>query len=150
MPEEPGMGTGEVHDGPDFRWPHRVTELIFERLSDLWESLTDYAAAHFRHRTMLVRVQVLIILAGITYLALLWIVKGAVAGAAAMVSTTPLLEAQSNGTAAAPSTGLPAPTQAQINRESENVRPPVAVRTITRPGSDLMVQVRVWPTFHKS
>ncbi len=65
--------------------------------------------------------------------------KGAAAGAAAIVSTTPHLEAQT-GTATAPATGLPAPTPAQIDRESGNVRPPVPVRTITRPGSDLMVQ----------
>src|SRR5579871_2203350 len=65
------------------------------------------------------------------------------AGAAALVTTTPLVEAQSqtNGTSAASATsGAPAPTQAQLAREAGNVRPPVAVRTITRPGSDLMVQ----------
>ena len=35
---------------------------------------------------------------------------------------------------------MPAPTEAQIARETGNVRPPATVRTITRPGSDLMVQ----------
>jgi len=68
---------------------------------------------------------------------------GAAAGAAALV-TPPLVEAQaqSTGTGApsAGATGVPAPTQAQIDRETGNVRPPVAVRAITRPGSDLMVQ----------
>src|SRR5580704_9172700 len=63
------------------------------------------------------------------------------AGAAALVTTTPLVEAQSqsNGTSAA-AAAVPAPTQAQLAREAGNVRPPAAVRTITRPGSDLMVQ----------
>ena len=67
---------------------------------------------------------------------------GAAAGAAALV-TPPLVEAQAQntGTGAAPAApGVPAPTQAQLDRETGNVRPPVAVRTITRPGSDLMVQ----------
>ncbi len=68
---------------------------------------------------------------------------GAAAGAAALV-TPPLMEAQGQGrgtgTGAEPAPGVPAPTQAQIDRETGNVRPPVAVRTITRPGSDLMVQ----------
>jgi acetolactate synthase-1/2/3 large subunit len=75
--------------------------------------------------------------------------KNAAAGAAALVTTTPLVEAQvpstpaqstqvqNNGTGAA---GAPAPTQAQLDRDAGNVRPPVAVRTITRAGSDLMVQ----------
>jgi hypothetical protein len=64
------------------------------------------------------------------------------AGAAALVTTTPLVEAQTqnNGTGAAPAAGLGAPTQAQLAREADSVRPPVAVRKITRPGSDLMVR----------
>src|SRR5580700_7697960 len=69
------------------------------------------------------------------------------AGAAALVTTTPLVEAQApntqgsgNRNGAAPSGGVPAPTQAQLDREAGNVRPPVAVRTVTRAGSDLMVQ----------
>jgi acetolactate synthase I/II/III large subunit len=61
------------------------------------------------------------------------------AGAAALVTTIPL-EGQNNGTGVAPAAGLPAPTQAQLAREADNVRPPAAVRKITRPGSDLMVQ----------
>src|ERR1700694_4555263 len=69
--------------------------------------------------------------------------KNAAAGAAALATTTPLVEAQvqNNGTGAAPARGVPAPTQAQLDRETGNVRPPAVVRTITRPGSDLMVQV---------
>lgn len=67
--------------------------------------------------------------------------KGAATGAAAaMVTTTttaPLAEAQ----VAQPAAGAPAPTQAKIEREAGNIRPPAVVRTITRPGSDLMVQV---------
>jgi acetolactate synthase-1/2/3 large subunit len=68
--------------------------------------------------------------------------KNAAGGAAALATTTPLVEAQAqgNGTGAAASAGVPAPTQAQLDRETGNVRPPAAVRTITRPGSDLMVQ----------
>src|SRR5579862_6031708 len=67
---------------------------------------------------------------------------GAAAGAAALVQTTPILEAQTpgKGGGAAPAGGAPAPTQAQLDRETGNVRPPAVVRTITRPGSDLMVQ----------
>ena len=67
---------------------------------------------------------------------------GAAAGAAALVTTTPLLEAQTQNAAkgATPPGSVPAPTDAQLEREAGNVRPPVAVRTITRPGSDLMVQ----------
>jgi acetolactate synthase I/II/III large subunit len=68
---------------------------------------------------------------------------GAAAGAAALV-TPPLVkaQAQNRGTGApSPGTaGVPAPTQAQIDRETGNVRPPATVHTITRPGSDLMVQ----------
>jgi len=61
---------------------------------------------------------------------------GAATGAAALVTTTPMVEAQeqTNGAAA------PAPTEAQLARDAGNVRPPASVRTITRPGSDLMVQ----------
>jgi acetolactate synthase I/II/III large subunit len=63
------------------------------------------------------------------------------AGAAALVTTTPLVEAQaqSNGRGAG-AAGAPAPTEAQLDRETGNIRPPAVVRTITRPGSDLMVQ----------
>jgi acetolactate synthase-1/2/3 large subunit len=65
------------------------------------------------------------------------------AGAAALVTTTtPLVEAQTQGSARGVATPpAPAPTEAQLEREAGNIRPPVAVRTITRPGSDLMVQV---------
>ncbi len=69
---------------------------------------------------------------------------GAAAGAAALVTTTsPLVEAQApaNGVAPAAAGGVPAPTQAGIDRETGNVRPPAVVRTITRAASDLMVQV---------
>lgn len=66
------------------------------------------------------------------------------AGAAALVTTTPLVEAQAPGnrTGAAPAAGaVPAPTDAQLARDAGNVRPPaVPARTITRAGSDLMVQ----------
>jgi thiamine pyrophosphate-dependent acetolactate synthase large subunit-like protein len=63
------------------------------------------------------------------------------AGAAALV-TTPAARAQAprNETDRAPGSDVPAPTQAQLEREAGNIRPPVAARTITRPGSDLMVQ----------
>ena len=64
------------------------------------------------------------------------------AGAAALATTPALVEAQAPnaGSATGSPTGAPAPTEAQLDREAGNVRPPVAVRTITRPGSDLMVQ----------
>jgi acetolactate synthase I/II/III large subunit len=64
------------------------------------------------------------------------------AGAAALVTTTPTARAQtpSNENDRAPGSSVPAPTQAQLDRDAGNIRPPVAVRTITRPGSDLMVQ----------
>jgi acetolactate synthase I/II/III large subunit len=65
------------------------------------------------------------------------------AGAAALVTTPGLVKAQAprNATGTAPAAPtVPAPTEAQVARETGNVRPPVTVRTITRPGSDLMVQ----------
>jgi thiamine pyrophosphate-dependent acetolactate synthase large subunit-like protein len=70
--------------------------------------------------------------------------KGAAAGAAAVVTPVSLVEAQERNTStgSAPAPGAPpAPTQARLEREAGNIRPPVAVRSITRPGSDLMVQV---------
>ena len=69
--------------------------------------------------------------------------KSAAAGAAALVTTTPLAGSSDQSTVPEtlrPRAGVPAPTQAQLDREAGNVRPPAAVRTITRPGSDLMVQ----------
>lgn len=72
-PPAPRTGPREVHDVPEFRWPHRVTELTFECLSTLWESLSDYAADQIRNQTLLGRVQVLIALAVTAYLALLWV-----------------------------------------------------------------------------
>ncbi len=68
--------------------------------------------------------------------------KSAATGAAALVTTTPVMEAQAqrNGTTATPSGSAPAPTETQLAREAGNIRPPAAARTITRPGSDLMVQ----------
>lgn len=76
--------------------------------------------------------------------------KGAAAGAAAIVTSVEATEAQQAGTgaatqrAAAPARagGAPAPTQEQIARDAGNVTPPpVTARAITRPGSDLMTQV---------
>jgi acetolactate synthase-1/2/3 large subunit len=65
------------------------------------------------------------------------------AGAAALATTAPLVEAQAQGnrTGAAPAGAVPAPTDAQLARDAGDVRPPaVPARTITRAGSDLMVQ----------
>ncbi|MGD0135763.1 MAG: thiamine pyrophosphate-dependent enzyme [Bryobacteraceae bacterium] len=64
------------------------------------------------------------------------------AGAAALATSTPLAEAQSTGSGrdAASTPSVPAPTQTQLAREAGNIQPPVAVRSITRPASDLMVQ----------
>src|SRR5215469_4958373 len=69
--------------------------------------------------------------------------KNAAAGTAALVSSSPFVAAQTQANRPqqdGPS-GAPAPTHAQIDRDAGNVRPPASVqRTITRPGSDLMVQ----------
>jgi acetolactate synthase-1/2/3 large subunit len=66
------------------------------------------------------------------------------AGAAALVTTAPLVEAQAPGnrTGATPAAGAAAaPTDAQLARDAGDIRPPaVPARTITRAGSDLMVQ----------
>jgi sulfopyruvate decarboxylase TPP-binding subunit len=67
--------------------------------------------------------------------------KGAAASAAALATTSPLAEAQQRAGNQTGSGSAPAPTQSQIDRDAGNVRPPVAARLITRPGSDLMVQV---------
>ena len=68
--------------------------------------------------------------------------KGAAASAAALATTSPLAEAQQQRAGNQTGTGsAPAPTQSQIDRDAGNVRPPVAARLITRPASDLMVQV---------
>jgi acetolactate synthase I/II/III large subunit len=68
------------------------------------------------------------------------------AGTAALATATPFVDAQAqntraqNGGSGPASTGAPAPTQEQLDRDAGNVRPPAVQRTITRPGSDLMVQ----------
>ena len=64
------------------------------------------------------------------------------AGAAALATSTPLAEAQSTGSGrrAASTPSVPAPTETQLAREAGNIQPPVVVRSITRPASDLMVQ----------
>jgi len=79
--------------------------------------------------------------------------KNAAAGTAALVTTsTPLVQAQNaqgqnaqaQGGGRRNNGGAPPPTEAQLQREAGNVRPPAvaaSLRTITRPGSDLMVQV---------
>jgi len=67
--------------------------------------------------------------------------KSAATGAAALVTSTELVEAQQQGAGSAPDGGaVPAPTQAGLDREAGNIRPPATARLITRPGSDLMVQ----------
>ena len=66
------------------------------------------------------------------------------AGAAALVTSTPLAEAQSTaqGSRGSATPAAPPPTEQQIARDSGNVRPPaVEVRKNTRPGSDLQIQV---------
>jgi thiamine pyrophosphate-dependent acetolactate synthase large subunit-like protein len=76
--------------------------------------------------------------------------KGAAAGAAAIVGKVEISEAQRGQGAATPAGGaaatassaaVPPPTQQQLAREAGNVQPPPVVRAITRPGSDLMTQV---------
>src|SRR5438105_8680430 len=74
----------------------------------------------------------------------------AAAGAAALVTNVETSEAQRGAGrgagqpagAAAPAGAAPAPTAAQLARDAGNVQPPaVTARAVTRPGSDLMVQV---------
>src|SRR5438093_1091242 len=72
----------------------------------------------------------------------------AAAGAAALVADVPGVEAQPAGAgagqpggAAEQSGSAPPPSARQIERDAGNARPPLSVRAITRPGSDLMVQV---------
>ena len=65
------------------------------------------------------------------------------AGAAALASATPAVQAQraqEQGQRAAAPGAVPAPTQEQLARDAGNVRPPATARAVTRPGSDLMVQ----------
>jgi acetolactate synthase I/II/III large subunit len=74
--------------------------------------------------------------------------KGAAAGAAAMVTSVEVSEAQRGGgrgqgagAAGAPG-AAPPPTSEQVNRDTGNVQPPAAgARAAVRPGSDLMTQV---------
>jgi thiamine pyrophosphate-dependent acetolactate synthase large subunit-like protein len=67
--------------------------------------------------------------------------KSAATGAAALVAT-PAVQGQTPTPAAttAQAGSAPSPTDAQLARDAGNVRPPAVTRTITRPGSDLMVQ----------
>src|SRR5215831_14040422 len=75
--------------------------------------------------------------------------KGAAASAAALVTNVELSEAQRGTQAAQAGQGSPAdapgaalpPSSQQVTRDAGNVQPPVAVRAVTRPGSDLMTQV---------
>jgi acetolactate synthase-1/2/3 large subunit len=62
--------------------------------------------------------------------------KSAAAGAAgaAALATSPSAKAQGPAS-------TPAPTQQQLARDAGSVRPPAAARAVTRPGSDLMVQL---------
>jgi len=68
--------------------------------------------------------------------------KSAASGAAALVTSAPAVEAQTRRTQTetAQTGGAPSPTETQIARDAGDVRPPAVTRTITRPGSDLMVQ----------
>ena len=66
--------------------------------------------------------------------------RGAAGAAALVTAPAAKTQPQSNETTVPPDSGVPAPAQAQLEREAGNIRPPVAARTITRPGSDLMVQ----------
>ena len=73
---------------------------------------------------------------------------GAAAGATAIVAKLPTTEAAAQAAATGQAQGArgqtpgaPAPTAEQIARDAGNVRPPTTVRAVSRPGSDLMVQV---------
>jgi thiamine pyrophosphate-dependent acetolactate synthase large subunit-like protein len=67
----------------------------------------------------------------------------AAAGATAIMTPLPSIEAQDPAAAGARggATAPPAPTQDQLARDAGNVRPPATVRAVNRPGSDLMTQV---------
>jgi acetolactate synthase-1/2/3 large subunit len=72
--------------------------------------------------------------------------KGAAAGAAALVTNVPGLEAQRGAAPAAQGGsgspgGVSAPSPEQLERDAGSARPPASARAVTRPGSDLMVQV---------
>jgi thiamine pyrophosphate-dependent acetolactate synthase large subunit-like protein len=64
--------------------------------------------------------------------------KGAAAGAAALVAKPKLTKAQE---AAAPGNGSAVPPAARLARENGAARPQASVRVIERPGSDFMVDV---------
>ena len=67
--------------------------------------------------------------------------KGAATGAAALIAT-PAVQGQTpnQATTTAQTGSAPSPSETQLARDAGNVRPPAVTRTITRPGSDLMVQ----------
>src|SRR5437867_5560914 len=75
--------------------------------------------------------------------------KGAAAGAAASAAalagvSRPSAEGTagaSNDAAIAQAGTVPPPSSAQLERDAGDVRPPASVRAVTRPGSDLMVQM---------
>ncbi len=69
--------------------------------------------------------------------------KGAAAGAAALVAQPELAKAQQQQTAqgSAPRPGTPAPGQTLIARENGTARPRAVERVIEHPGSDFMVDV---------
>lgn len=60
--------------------------------------------------------------------------KGAATGAAAMVVSVPSVQAQRTENV------VSAPSAAQIQRDTGNIKPPPITRAVQRPGSDLMVQ----------
>ncbi len=62
---------------------------------------------------------------------------GAVAGAAALITGEPPAKAQPLAPAFP---DVAPPTPEQVSRDAEAVQPPAVVRTVQRPGSDLMVQ----------
>jgi acetolactate synthase I/II/III large subunit len=72
----------------------------------------------------------------------------AAAGAAALVTNVPGVEAQRGaaetsqpGAGSAPAGSAAAPSPEQLARDGGNTRPPASARAVTRPGSDLMTQV---------
>ena len=65
---------------------------------------------------------------------------GAASGATALVAGVGGAGAPASAKAA-PGAAIGPPTAQQIDRDAGNVRPPVEVRAVQRPGSDLMVQV---------
>jgi hypothetical protein len=59
----------EISNGPDFGWPYRVTESIFEKLSEFWNDIEDAVSANAIANRIAAGIGVIITL----YLLLIWL-----------------------------------------------------------------------------